>query len=69
MLSDKGGLSYRCLARGCDNDDYANDSKPLKKKRWLEVIKRFDDAPDPELANNLIPPKPAEKTGGSTFFD
>jgi hypothetical protein len=66
MQSDKGGLNYKCMAKGCDDADYATESAtPQKHASWLKRIQRFEDAPDPVTPT----PKPAEKTGGSTFWE
>lgn len=67
MKSEKGGLSYRCLARKCDNTDYATDAMPEKKARWLNRIEKFDDAPAADPASP--PPKPAKQPSSNPFFE
>lgn len=43
MKADNGTLSYRCLARGCDDADYARAGS-LKNASWMKRIKPFNDA-------------------------
>lgn len=51
LRAENGTLSYRCLARGCDDADYAKFST-LKNASWLKRIKKYSEA-----EGSTVPPE------------
>lgn len=52
MKAENDTLSYRCLAWGCDDSNYASlDTHPNKHARWMSEIKPVNQ-PEKQVSEN-----------------
>lgn len=63
MRAENGTLSYRCLARGCDDNDYAKFGT-LKNASWLKRIKPYDENQSIQPKGDKVPVKAAHPMFG-----